>query len=57
MQAAKQRILEMGGIENVHMLTKFMLAMTGQYRWPKFFPIPVEFLLLPPSFPLHFFDI
>jgi sporulenol synthase len=57
MQAAKQRILEMGGIENVHMFAKFMLAMTGQYRWPKFFPIPVEFLLLPPSFPLHFFDI
>ncbi|NUK30138.1 squalene--hopene cyclase [Parageobacillus sp. VR-IP] len=57
MQAAKQRILEMGGIEKVHMFAKFMLAMTGQYRWPRFFPIPVEFLLLPSSFPLHFFDI
>ncbi|WP_027409037.1 squalene--hopene cyclase [Anoxybacteroides tepidamans] len=57
MHKAKQRILEMGGLRNVHMFTKFMLALTGQYRWPSFFPLPVEFLLLPPSFPLHFFDI
>ncbi|RAK18207.1 squalene-hopene cyclase-like protein [Anoxybacillus vitaminiphilus] len=47
MQAAKQRILEMGGIENVHMFAKFMLSLTGQYPWPKFFPIPVEIVLLP----------
>ncbi|MED5052939.1 squalene--hopene cyclase [Anoxybacillus rupiensis] len=57
LRAARRRILEMGGIENAHMFTKFMLALTGQYRWPPFFPLPLEFLLLPPSFPLHFFDI
>ncbi len=56
MQAAKRRILEMGGIENVHMFAKFMLSLTGQYPWPKFFPIPVEIVLLPPSFPINFWD-
>ncbi|MCJ7841443.1 hypothetical protein MUB24_11160 [Lederbergia sp. NSJ-179] len=33
-----------------------MLAITGQYRWPDFFPIPVEFMLLPNVFPINFFD-
>ncbi|MGX1982989.1 squalene--hopene cyclase [Thermolongibacillus altinsuensis] len=56
MQAAKRRILEMGGIESVQMFAKFMLALTGQYPWPKFFPIPIEMILLPLSFPINFFD-
>ncbi|AXI08066.1 squalene--hopene cyclase [Oceanobacillus zhaokaii] len=53
---ARRRILEWGGIEKSHMLAKIMLALTGQYKWPTFFPIPVEFILLPVSFPINFFD-
>jgi len=56
MVAAKRQILSLGGIENVHMFAKIMLALTGQYKWPRFFPIPVEIILLPLSFPINFFD-
>jgi sporulenol synthase len=56
MQAAKQFILSKGGISQVGMLTKVMLALTGQYVWPQRFLIPVEIMLLPLSFPLNFFD-
>lgn len=54
--AARRCILAWGGIGKSHMLTKIMLALTGQYKWPAFFPIPVEFILLPVSFPINFFD-
>ncbi|PWA11987.1 squalene--hopene cyclase [Pueribacillus theae] len=57
MQKAKQFILKNGGIEEVNMFTKVMLALTGQYKWPRFFPIPVEVILFPTWFPLHFFDL
>ncbi|RLL45482.1 squalene--hopene cyclase [Oceanobacillus piezotolerans] len=56
MAAARRRILAWGGIEKSHMFAKIMLALTGQYKWPTFFPIPVEFILLPLSFPINFFD-
>lgn len=54
--AARRRILEWGGIEKSHMMAKFMLSLTGQYKWPAFFPIPIEFILLPLSFPINFYD-
>lgn len=57
MRAAKRFILKNGGIHRSHMFTKIMLALTGQYKWPAFFPIPVEFILLPLSFPINFYDI
>lgn len=56
MIAARRRILGWGGIEESHMLAKIMLSLTGQYKWPASFPIPVEFILLPSSFPINFFD-
>ena len=52
---AKQFILKNGGIENIHMFTKMMLAMTGQLKWPSFNPLPLEMILLPPSFPINFY--
>jgi|GEM_PF-5171495 len=55
--AAKKFILAHGGIKKVHMFTKIMLAMTGQYKWPTFFLIPLEFILLPPSFPVNFYQL
>nr|WP_216367170.1 squalene--hopene cyclase [Geobacillus sp. MR] len=57
MQKAKRRILDMGGLDRVHLFTKVMLALTGQYPWPGRFPLPLEFFLLPPSFPLNMYDL
>ena len=54
--AAKRFILTHGGIEHSHMFTKIMLALTGQYTWPAYFPIPVEIILLPLHFPVNFYD-
>jgi sporulenol synthase len=55
--AAKKFILENGGLEKSHMLTKIMLALTGQYPWPAYFPLPVEIILLPSHFPINFYDL
>lgn len=55
--AAKKFILENGGLEKSHMLTKIMLALTGQYPWPSYFPIPVEIILFPLNFPINFYDL
>jgi sporulenol synthase len=55
-RSARKFILNNGGLESSHMMLKFMLAITGQYEWPKFFPIPIETILLPVSFPINFFD-
>ncbi|MGZ7445117.1 prenyltransferase/squalene oxidase repeat-containing protein [Paenibacillus sp. TH7-28] len=39
------------------LLTKALLAATGQRKWPlSLSSIPIEILLLPPSFPVSFFD-
>ncbi|KZO00847.1 squalene--hopene cyclase [Pseudobacillus badius] len=57
LQAAKTFIRAKGGIENTHMLAKIMFALTGQYRWPPCFPIPIEAVLLPLSFPVNLYDL
>ncbi|MGE8081961.1 squalene--hopene cyclase [Peribacillus loiseleuriae] len=54
-QAARRFILANGGATEVHMLFKIMLAITGQCKWPPF-PIKIEVLLLPDSFPINLFD-
>jgi sporulenol synthase len=55
-KAAKKFILAHGGIEKVNIFTKIMLAISGQYKWPSFFPIPIEVILLPLSFPVNFYQ-
>ncbi|WP_416825607.1 squalene--hopene cyclase [Ectobacillus polymachus] len=57
MQMARQFILSKGGITKAQMLTKMILAITGQYAWPSDFFIPIEVMLLPRSFPVNFFDL
>lgn len=54
---AKKFIIENGGIDSVNMFTKVLLSLTGQKEWEVLFPIPVEAVLLPKSFPVNFFDI
>lgn len=57
LQLAKRFILSKGGLRNVgSVLTKTMLAATGQYPWPSSLMIPIEFLLLPASSPISLFD-
>lgn len=56
LKKAKTFILKNGGLESTHMFTKIMLAVTGQQKWPKFFPIPVEMILLPQSLPINFYS-
>lgn len=56
MKAAKRFIISKGGIEKVNIFTKVMLALTGQYKWPTLFPIPIEVILLPLSFPINFYQ-
>ncbi|MDF2557648.1 MAG: squalene-hopene cyclase [Bacillales bacterium] len=53
---AKIFIQENGGIDAVSILTKIMLALTGQYKWPPFSPLPIEAILLPKSFPINFYS-
>lgn len=56
LERAKRYILAKGGITNVHMFAKIMLCLTGKMKWPTFFPIPIEFMLLPNSAPVNFFS-
>ncbi|ULT59640.1 squalene--hopene cyclase [Neobacillus drentensis] len=55
-QAARRFILANGGAAEVHMFLKIMLALTGQCAWPHF-PINIEVMLLPDSFPINLFDL
>ncbi len=57
MQKARKFIIEKGGLKKAKSFTKVLLTITGQQRWPLIFPIPLESILLPPSFPLNIFDI
>ncbi|MCP3738975.1 squalene--hopene cyclase [Rossellomorea sp. BNER] len=53
---AQQFIFNSGGLLQTHSLTKFMLAINGQYQWDDFFPMPIELLLIPRQFPISFWD-
>ncbi|MGD8191855.1 squalene--hopene cyclase [Brevibacillus ginsengisoli] len=57
LRAAKKFILTNGGLSEVSMLTKIMLALTGQYKWPSFTPLPIQIILLPNDFPINFFSL
>ncbi|MCD8509695.1 MAG: squalene--hopene cyclase [Bacillus sp. (in: Bacteria)] len=56
MKKAEVFITGKGGLKEATTLTKVILAVTGQLPWPKFIPIPIEFLLLPPTAPISFYD-
>ena len=56
MRLARRFILKNGGLKKINMFAKVMLALTGQYKWPRQFSVPIEMILLPLSFPVNFFD-
>ncbi|SES28787.1 squalene--hopene cyclase [Salipaludibacillus aurantiacus] len=53
---ARSFIINSGGLINAHELTKVMLSLTGQIKWPVKMQLPIEFLLLPRSSPISLFD-
>jgi sporulenol synthase len=57
-QRAKHYIQSKGGLEKVtSILTKAILAATGQRKWPlSISSIPLEVLLLPNYFPMNYFE-
>lgn len=57
LRAAQKFILANGGLSEVSMFTKIMLALTGQFKWPPSTPLPIETILLPRSFPIHFYSL
>ncbi|GAF12388.1 squalene-hopene cyclase [Bacillus sp. JCM 19045] len=57
LRKAKQFIVDNGGIEKTTLLTKMMLMFTGQYKWPRFFPLPIEIILLPLAFPVNLYSM
>jgi sporulenol synthase len=57
MMKAARFISSKGGVKQVKtLLTKVFLAAAGQYPWPTSMMIPLEFLLLPTTSPINFFD-
>lgn len=54
---ARTFILEKGGLQSAgSLLTRVMLASTGQIPWPRSLSVPLEFLLLPSQSPINLFD-
>ncbi|NRD80249.1 squalene--hopene cyclase [Bacillus sp. BRMEA1] len=56
LQSAKKFIIAGGGLSEAGTYTKIMLALTGQYQWPAFSQLPIEFILLPLQFPINFYS-
>ncbi|MGI8316244.1 squalene--hopene cyclase [Halobacillus mangrovi] len=54
---ARSFIIKQGGVKNTELFTKILLCLIGQYSWPKKSFIPIEVILLPPTFPVNLFDI
>ncbi|MEC0238293.1 prenyltransferase/squalene oxidase repeat-containing protein [Paenibacillus dokdonensis] len=55
MKRAEDYILRSGGVEKVHISTKFMLALNGLYPWPAFYPLPLWLIHLPKWVPFSFY--
>lgn len=56
MERAEQFILHHGGLEKVHISTKFMLALHNLYPWPNHFPLPLILLNLPTFISINFHE-
>ncbi|MBO9129110.1 squalene--hopene cyclase [Bacillus sp. 165] len=55
MKQAERFINKKGGLSQTHFMTKFLLAVHGQYPWPKLFHVPTPVFFLPSSFPFNIF--
>jgi squalene-hopene/tetraprenyl-beta-curcumene cyclase len=57
MARARQRILELGGIEACNTFTRIYLAIFGQYPWSRCPAVPPELVLLPSWAPFSLYHI
>ncbi|WP_028400097.1 squalene--hopene cyclase [Ectobacillus panaciterrae] len=57
MRRAEDFIKARGGLARTHFMTKFMLALFGQYPYPKRLSLPMTIFLLPPSAPFSIYEL
>jgi squalene-hopene/tetraprenyl-beta-curcumene cyclase len=57
MARARQRILDLGGLERTNSFTRFYLAMVGAIDWEKVPAIPPELMLAPSWFYLNIYEM
>jgi len=57
MQRAKQKVLDLGGLEATNSYVRFYLAMVGAISWNMVPSIPPEMMLLPDWFPLNLYEM
>jgi len=57
MQRAKQRVVDLGGLEATNSYVRFYLAMVGAISWDMVPSIPPEMMLLPDWFPLNLYEM
>jgi len=56
MSKARSFILAHGGVEKARVFTKIWFAMMGEWDWRGVPVLPVEFVLLPPRFPMSIYS-
>jgi len=57
MRRARERALELGGVEATNTYTKIYLALVGQFPWSECPAIPPEMVLLPRGFPFNLYEM
>ena len=56
-QRAKQKVLDLGGLEATNSYVRFYLALVGAVGWDMVPAIPPELMLLPNWFPLNIYEM
>jgi squalene-hopene/tetraprenyl-beta-curcumene cyclase len=56
MRAAREFVLDQGGLEHTRVFTRLWLALFGLWSWDQLPAMPPEVVLLPPSVPLNVYD-
>jgi len=56
MRAAREFILDQGGLEKTRVFTRLWLALFGEWDWDELPTIPPELIFLPSWFPLNVYD-
>jgi squalene-hopene/tetraprenyl-beta-curcumene cyclase len=56
MRRARERVVDLGGLESSRIFTRIWLAMFGLWSWDDLPALPPEVVLLPSWFPLNIYD-
>ena len=57
MKRAEMFINERGGVARAHFMTKFLLAIHGEYEYPSLFHLPTPIMFLQNDSPLSIFEL